>query len=300
MIVISLCFRADAVVICDGTCHWFPLRVLPLLGIDVIPTIHCVLWTKALSPPRSFVQRALARLNRPFWRGSPLRILSASSDISDQLATLTSGRHPPIIEFLPTYRRGTFREFTHASHERKPFRVFFAGRIEVDKGVFDLLEIARRLKLDARHDIEFDLCGNGSEIGRLREQAIQLGLSDRFRVHGHCDRVAMREKFSQCHIVIVPTTTDFVEGFNQVVVEGVLAGRPVVTSEVCPAIRYVREAIVQVAANDVEGYQLAILALRDNASLYEQKRNACGPLQGQFYDETRGWAAALERAIEPL
>ena len=40
----------------------------------------------------------------------------------------------------------------------------------------------------------------------------------------------MREMFRQAHVLIVPTTTDFIEGFNQVVVEGVLAGRPVITS----------------------------------------------------------------------
>ena len=32
-------------------------------------------------------------------------------------------------------------------------------------------------------------------------------------------------------------------GFNQVVVEGVLANRPVVTSRLCPAIQYVRDDI---------------------------------------------------------
>ena len=29
-----------------GSCHWFPLRVLPWLGIKVVPSLHCVLWKK--------------------------------------------------------------------------------------------------------------------------------------------------------------------------------------------------------------------------------------------------------------
>src|SRR5207248_3089955 len=44
--VIGTCvrFRADAVMIWDGTCHWFPLRVLPWFGIRVVPVFLCTLW----------------------------------------------------------------------------------------------------------------------------------------------------------------------------------------------------------------------------------------------------------------
>jgi glycosyltransferase involved in cell wall biosynthesis len=295
MIISAIRFRADALVICDGTCHWFALRALPWLGVRVIPTMHCMFWPRSASPPGR-VKRMLNRLDLPFWRSSASSVLSASSDITCQLDELTNGAHAPTIQFLPTYRPGTFESEPPPS-ERRPFRVLFAGRIEAYKGVFDLLEIARRFAQSGRTEIEFDLCGAGSAIEPLKSRVKELGLCERFRVHGHCDRPKMREMFRRSHVLIVPTTTDFAEGFNQVVVEGVLAGRPVITSSVCPALDYVRDAVLEVPPDDVDAYQNAIVTLLDDQNLYETKRRACLALQSQFYDPARGWAAALREAL---
>jgi glycosyltransferase involved in cell wall biosynthesis len=295
MVASALRFRADALVICDGTCHWFALRVLPWLDVCVIPTIHCIFWPQS-SPPPGRIRRLLNRLDLPFWRRAATAILSASSDITCQLDQLTTKQHVPVIDFLPTYREGSF-EAAPPPPERNPFRVLFAGRIEAYKGVFDLLEIARQLMQAGRDEIEFDLCGTGSAIGALKQKAIKLALAGRFRINGHCDRLAMRQMFRQSHVLIVPTTTDFAEGFNQVVVEGVLAGRPVITSSVCPALDYVRAAVVEVPPDNVDAYREAILRLSDNRQLYDRKCDACMSLQPQFYDPARGWAAALRRAL---
>jgi glycogen(starch) synthase len=292
-------FRANVVVVGEGTCHWFPLRLLRHIGIAVVPTVHCVFWSQA-GRRSSLIPRLIARLNRPFWRRSAMSILSASHVISRQLDEVAGGTARPVIDFLPTYRPETFADIPPPAPKGSSFRVLFAGRVETNKGVFVLLEIARRLKAAGRTDIEFDLCGNGSAIDELRRGALEAGLTRQFRVHGHCDRATMRQIFRLCDIVIVPTTKDFVEGFNQVVVEGVLAGRPVVTSNVCPALEYVRAAIVEVPPDDVDAYEKAILALAEKGPLYDEKRAACPQLQGQFYDPSRGWAAALVRALDPL
>jgi glycosyltransferase involved in cell wall biosynthesis len=240
------------------------------------------------------------QLNVPFWCKSVACILSASSDITEQLSELTNGNHRPTIEFLPTYRKGTFRDTGLSPSQKPPFRVLFAGRIEADKGVFNLLEVARRLVFIGRHDIEFDLCGTGTALATLTEHAQDLIAAGRFRLHGHLDRISMGEMFDRCHVVVVPTTSNFVEGFNQVVVEGVLAGRPVITSDVCPALKYVRDAVFEVPVDDVNGYLSAILKLADNQELYDLKLSGCRQHQYQFYDPSRGWAAALEKALEPL
>lgn len=291
----ALRFGADLLIISDGTCHWFPLRVLPKLGVTIIPTVHCMLWRKS-APPPGRVKRIINWLDRPFWRRSAGSILSASSDITRQIAQFAGGSHRPAIEFLPTYRAGTFEDLIPPD-PLKPFRVLFAGRIESFKGVFDLLAISKNLNAIGRTEIEFDLCGAGSALERLKQEALQAGVSDRFRIHGHRDRTKMRQMFRDCHVLIVPTTSDFAEGFNQVVVEGVLAGRPVVTSDVCPALDYVKDAVVQVPADDVQAYQDAIVQLCDDRALYDQKRQASVALQGPFYDPSNGWAAALRKAL---
>jgi glycosyltransferase involved in cell wall biosynthesis len=290
-------FGAGVMVVASGSGHWFVFRLARLLGIAVIPTLHCVLWRKGNRP--GFVQRFINALDRPFFGKAVSAILSASNDISGQIEQLTHGRHQPILEFLPTYRREQFSGLPVPEPLRRPFRVFYAGRIERDKGVFDLLEVARRFDRAGRTEIDFDLCGTGSALDELRSAVAGTGteLAGRFRCHGHCARGVMVEMFSAAHVVVVPTTTAFIEGFNQVVAEGVLSGRPVVTSNVCPAIEYVKDAVVEVKPDDVQGYGDAILELCDDVRFYEAKAAACRAAQEQFYDEQRGWASALEKAL---
>jgi glycosyltransferase involved in cell wall biosynthesis len=291
----ALAFRADGAVVTNGSGHWFPLSLLPLFGVKVIPSLHCVLWPRN-RPPRG-VSRLIMRLNAVFFARFASAILSASRDIERQVRQITGGRCRPIVEFLPTYRVETFGKVTTPPRERRPFRVFFAGRIERDKGVFDLLEIARSLAASGREDIEFDLCGNGTALAELRQQAAVLQVAERFRCHGYSSRSDMRQMFDRAHAVIVPTTSDFIEGFNQVVAEGVLAGRPVITSAVCPALDYVRNAVVEVPPDDVRAYQEAILRLCDDEELYEAKCRGCLASRQQFLDEERGWAAGLKAAL---
>lgn len=297
MTVSAMRFRADVAIISGGA-HWFSLGLLAMLGVKVVPTLHCVLWRKG-QKPRGKIARIVLALDGRFFRKRTAAILSLSNDISDQVAELLKGQEKQIFSFLPTYRPESFAQLGEPGPV-PPLRVFFAGRIERNKGVFDLLEIARRFAAEGRTDIDFDLCGDGSALPELRRAVQQARVGERFRCHGHCDKPKMREMYTAAHVVIVPTTSDFIEGFNKVVAEAVLAGRPVITSSVCPALEYVREAVVEVPPNDVRAYGDAILKLRDDAALYQAKRQGCTTVQAQFYDADRGWGAAVKRMLVAL
>src|SRR5262249_12247213 len=155
---------ADVAVVFNGTAHWFALALLPLFGIRVVPSLHCVLWP--LGRPPAGVGRLVQKLDARFFVRSANAILSASGGIPRQVAAMTGGRNRPVVEFLPTYRKSSFEAIEPPAGQ--PFRVFFAGRIERDKGVFDLLAIAQRFATAGRTDIEFDLCGSGSALDELR------------------------------------------------------------------------------------------------------------------------------------
>ena len=291
-------FGADLAIVAEGSTHWFVLRLFPLFGIALAPTIHCVLWPKFKTPRAP--QRLLNAMAGRLFRRRCLAVMSASEDITQQVRELAGANAPEVVPFLPTYRRATFADIGAPPFATSPFRVLFAGRIERNKGVFDLLSIARRFEAEGRREIEFDLCGAGSALEELREAVAAAGLGARFRLHGHCSRERMQEMMRDAHTVIVPTTTDFVEGFNQVVVESVLAGRPVVTSSVCPALTTVRDAVVETPPDDVAGYGDALLRLQSDREFYERKRRACFAYQPQFYDPAQGWGAALKHVVERL
>jgi glycosyltransferase involved in cell wall biosynthesis len=284
---------ADVVVPASGACHWFPLAVLPMFGIKVVPALHCVLWPKYRRQGR--LGRMITALDKQLFKRCAA-ILTASSDIEDQLAELIGSERMKkvrLLPFLPTYRSASFPEIVPAP-AMKPFRVLYAGRVVAEKGVFDLVKIAGMLKSEGRV-VEFDICGSGAALEEMKKQAAEQGVAMRF--HGHCNRPVMVEMFRNAHAVIVPTTTGFVEGFNQVVAEGILAGRPVVTSHVCPAIRYVGDAAVVVPPDDVAAYAKALARLADDAAFYRQCADACVAMREQFFDEARGWGAALQKAV---
>jgi glycosyltransferase involved in cell wall biosynthesis len=227
-------------------------------------------------------------------------IISVSDEIAEQVHELTRGRARRVLTFTPQYRRSSFAGVRAPDEPRSTFRVLYVGRIERNKGVFDVLEVARRFAAEGTAGVEFDLCGAGSALRALRKAIDAAGLSRVVRCHGHCDYRTMAEMYSRSHAVIVPTTTDFIEGFNKVVAEGVLAGRPVITSSVCPALALVRGAVVEVPPDDVAGYQEAIRQLRDDPALYQAKRAACLAAQEQFYHPPGGWAATLKAVLAPL
>jgi glycosyltransferase involved in cell wall biosynthesis len=287
-------FGADAVFVADGTTHWFMLALVRLTGARVVPSLHSMLWPKHLGT-RGAVNRIILLLNSQFFRRGAHAVLSISDDVSQQVRSMLDGRALAIIPFLPTYRPESFGEGFPIPSTRSPFRVFFAGRIEQNKGVFDLLEIARQFKAEGRTDIEFDLCGDGSQLETLRSAARDGGLEANFHCHGQSSKPFMRQMYASSHVIIVPTTT--AEGFNKVVAEGILAGRAVITSSICPALEYVREGVLEVPPNDRGAYAAAIVKLKEDAALYEAKWRGCCAVRGQFYDVSLGWKAAAKSAV---
>ncbi|MBD2778379.1 glycosyltransferase family 4 protein [Iningainema tapete] len=291
----ALRFRANVVVADSGTTYWFVLSLFSWLGLCVIPSLHCMLWCKYL--PLRLVDKLNLALSRHLFAHNSQAILVASLDIAKQISQITKGKHQPILEFFSSYRRADFANIPEPSLERESWRVLFAGRVEQSKGVFDLLEIAHRFATLGRQDIIFDICGEGSALEPLRQTAHQLGVDSSFICHGYCTKTQMRSMFGSSHVVIVPTKTDFIEGFNRVVCESILSGRPVVTSAVCPALSYVRDAVVEVPPDDVQAYGDALLELYSNYQLYEQKRRACLEVQEQFYDNSKSWGAGLKQIL---
>ncbi|MDX2231301.1 MAG: glycosyltransferase family 4 protein [Leptolyngbyaceae cyanobacterium bins.349] len=290
----ALKFRANAVVAGDLECY-FLLSLLPKLGIQVIPSLHCVLWTKY--GPLSRVKQWIYQANGYFFAHDCFAILSTSEDVSEQVRQITPHQGAKLVNFLSTYRRSEFAHIQPPDLNSPVFRVLFAGRIVPEKGVFDLLEIAKRFQAEGIQTIEFDVCGTGPALEALRQQIEAAGLQQTVHLHGYCDKPKMRQMFSQSHAVIVPTRSDFVEGLNQVVIEGVLANRPVITSSICPAIAYVEAAVVEVPPNDVAAYGDAILELQTNRAFYVEKQTSCKLLQEQFYNPATGWGEALKGVL---
>jgi len=298
MIPAVIRFRPDVALITLGSNYWFLLSVLKLFGIIIIPVCTCTFWLK-FAPMRAS-WRILSSFNSFFLSHCVAAVATASEDITRQIRSLLRAKKIPIATFLPVYPRDQFSMFHPANFDARPFRVFFAGRIEVNKGIYDLVSIAQILNQREPHRFQFDICGDGSELNALRQHIADLGLTEIITCHGFCDRSILSPLLQASHVVIVPTTTQFEEGFNMVCAESILAARPVVTSAVCPALEYVKEAVIEVPPDDVSAYCRALLDLANNREIYERKVTACKPLQEQFYDVSNTWHAKLREILDQV
>lgn len=287
---------ARIVVLTDAMHHWWALWPWRLRGVRFVNALHCAITRPAAREPRTrrLLAWLLARLHYRF--ADPT--LAASPLIVEQVAALSGGRTDAVL-FLPTYARAQFAGV--APREAGPvFRVLSAGRVEENKGVFDLLAACQRLIAQGGPRVVFDICGEGTASAALAAAVERAGLTDVFVLHGFCDRDALVARLSACDAVVVPTRSDFEEGFAMIVAEGVIAGRPVVTSRVCPALDVVRAAAIEVQPDDVAGYADAIRALATDPVLYAAKVRAAAELRDAFFDEDWSYGAKLRAVLAPM
>ncbi len=292
--------RPDVAVLTAGANYFFLLAPLRLRGTAIIVSMHCTLWPKFGRVPRSW--RWFRWLNAQLIFRHAAAVQCVSSDIRDQIVATVPEIADRVTVFRPTYAPDQFEgirppDFT----SRNPFRILFVGRVEANKGPFDLLSAASLLSMNgAMPDFRIDFCGEGSDLVQLQAAVNDLGLTDRCLVHGVCDADRVRAFYGDSHIVVVPTRSDFEEGYNKVCAEAVLAGRPVVTSAACPALADIREAALEARVDDIDSYADAILRLATNEALYNEKVAAARAASAQYFDSRSSYAARLGSTLSRL
>jgi glycogen(starch) synthase len=281
--------------ITNGSANWLALAPLRLLGTKVVAQFHNTYWPRGFSP-RGRMRRFRLLLDAWFLRRICHDAVCCSHEIMRQIEAITRGRGPALHLFKAQFNRDTFSHpAAPPAHGTGAFVVVFAGRIEEDKGVFDILEMAART---ADQDVVFHICGGGPAFNSLMSRRDAMGLSGRVHLHGQLARPRLVEIYAMGHAVIVPTTTEFCEGLPMVAIEAVLLGRPVITSQVTNAFDLLGPAIVEAWADDVGSYVSAIRKLAGDKTYYEQLISACLPLREQFLDGRDGLANVLARTLD--
>ncbi|GAA4960660.1 glycosyltransferase [Kineococcus glutinatus] len=114
----------------------------------------------------------------------------------------------------------------------EPARVLYVGRLSERKGVLVALEAVESL-VRSGADVHLDLVGDvfaehAEFADRLRERTRALERAGRVTLHGFEDDVWPH--LASCDVLVVPSVLP--EPFGNTAVEGVLAGRPVVASDI--------------------------------------------------------------------
>jgi glycosyltransferase involved in cell wall biosynthesis len=290
-------FSADYAVIHSGTTHPFMLWLFRFAGIKVIPVLHNAIWPAGHSSTR-FFKRIIRKLDGMFYRWGAHAVIGVSPECVRQVAAIAHipESSPKLIEMRGQFSREYFEDIPKPVHDH-PFLVMFAGRIIEDKGVFDLIEIARRIERDHQGLVKWDICGAGPDLEELVRRRDDAGLESVVNIRGHVFPGEMHEVIARSHAAIVPTKSTFAEGMALTAVEPVLANRPVISSPVVPASEVLGDACLKANTDDVQSYCEQILRLAKNEHHYLAASAACDRVKEQFLNRRLGFAASLERAF---
>jgi glycosyltransferase involved in cell wall biosynthesis len=296
----ALRFRADVAVIHSGTTHYFVASLFPALGIRVIIVMHNTLWPGGF-PPTRLVSRAILALDALFFRHAATAVVGASPECTRQVEQVTRGRHAPLYQIRYQYRREIFVHVPPPpSFDQRPVQIVFVGRANRFKGIFDILELAQLVESRLPGQVRWEICGAGPDLEELRRRHRDFGLESIVNIRGWTSPSVLPEVYARSFASIVPTRSSFFEGLGMSAVESILAGRPVITNPVVPALEVLRPACLEVRTDDVESYADGVLKLISDRECYDRLRFACSELAEQFYDRGQGQAAVLKRIIEPI
>jgi glycosyltransferase involved in cell wall biosynthesis len=293
-------YRADVAVINSGVTYPFVAALFRLAGIRVVSVFHSTLWPVGF-PPTRLIPRAILWLDSLFFRWVATATAGLSPECIRQVQQITKGKSGPLYQF-----RSQFRSDYYVStpapppHDAARFIIVYAGRVIRNKGVFDILEMAKKLESKLPRRIQWEICGDGPDLGELRHSRDVMGLQQVVSIRGWTSPNDLRKMLGKCHLSIVPTRSDVTEGLAKTAVEAILAGRPVVTNRVVPALEILRPACVEASPDDVDSYVDAIVRVVSDANLYNDLCDACPNLQKQFYDRSQGLGAVLKRIFESI
>jgi len=287
-------YRPTYLHITNGLTHWFMLAPLKLLGIKIFPHFHNTFWAKGY-PPNGKIQRLLLKLDAWFLTYIASGALCCSPEIQRQIVEITKDKGCPTYWFKAQFYKSNFEaSLPPPTHESKPFVVVFAGRIERNKGVFDILNMAETLKNES---VTFHICGDGTDLQTLKNECSAKKLSN-VMIHGRLKRPELIAIYEKSHLVIVPTRSTFCEGLPMVAIEAVLLGRPVITSSLSNALDVLGSAILEALPENPASYNDAIRKLIADNSLYKSKQHACLALRDQFLDGKEGLTSVLEFTLK--
>jgi glycosyltransferase involved in cell wall biosynthesis len=284
----------------SGSTHYFVTALFRLFGIRIIPDLLNTLWPHGFPPTRG-VPRAILRLDSLLFRHVATAVIGISPECTRQVEQLTRGRHAPLYQIRAQFPREHFARIPPPPpFVQRPFGIMFIGRVNRIKGVFDILEMAQKVEGRVPGQVRWEICGSGPDLEELRRRHREMGLESIVNIRGWTSLTDLIEVYARSHAAIVPTRSSFNEGLAMAAAEAILAGRPLITNPVVPALELLRPACVAARTNDVDSHVEGVLKLISDRDYYESLRRSCPEVGEPFYDREQGLTAVLKRIIEPL
>lgn len=106
--------------------------------------------------------------------------------------------------------------------------IMYAGRIDREKGLFDLVESAKII-CNQKADVSFIIAGDGRDLNKLKRKIKKIGLQNRFTFLGQVEKDQMIKLYQNATLFILPS---YREGLPTVLLEAMSSGLPIIATDV--------------------------------------------------------------------
>lgn len=106
--------------------------------------------------------------------------------------------------------------------------ILFVGRIDREKGIFDLLESGKNI-CNKRSDVTFFFVGKGKDLNTLKQKIEKYGLQEKFKIVGQVDKNQLVKYYQNATLFVLPS---YHEGLPAVLLEAMSCGVPVIATDV--------------------------------------------------------------------
>ena len=173
-------------------------------------------------------------------------------------------------------------------------RLLFLGRIETEKGIYDLLAAFETLSQEYP-DATLEFAGDGSQAQELADAVKRSAAPVRYLGRLSADEV--HAKLAQIDLLICPTRSQFNEGLAFVVIEAAVHGVPSLVSSNVPAKDLLAGSVLEYPVDDVSAMQARLRALLADPEIATQLRKGLAPAREAFFDRSKSWGTQLYLAM---
>jgi glycosyltransferase involved in cell wall biosynthesis len=155
-----------------------------------------------------------------------------------------------------------FIESIKPHKDEKIFDGVFVGRISKEKGIFDLIDVWKKVA-EKKKNAKLLIIGTGLELDSLKAKIAENGLKGNVLIHGQCTDIELYSLLKSGKVFIFPSRF---EGWGIAVAEALACGAPVVAYNI-PALREVfgqSKSVFLVPVTNLRAMAQTVLELLSN------------------------------------
>lgn len=292
-------FRPDRI-LCGrpkGPLLWSSFMVSRLLSKPFVYTCHSLVKTTG----RSWYDQVFLNINLWIIRHASA-VICHGPYLKKHLLDIGIS-HARLYEFNAGFRDivdrvKTFEKIPNEIENGKNHVILFIGRVQANKGVFDLLDACTERLLVNPH-LRVVYVGEGPHLRELQERVTERGLNGRVTCMGKVPHDAIGSIIRRSRVVVTPTRSTFPEGRCMAAMEGLVMGVPVIAPDFGPFPYLIKHGVngLLFRTDSVDDLKNRITSLLDDDALYNNLRRNAQKQSEELIDSPVNFAQAIERAF---